>query len=309
MLGSALAYMSDDMLHVALPTIARDLSAGVTEMQWVVNGYFLTLLSLLLTAGSIGDVRGHRNTFLGGLVSFGGGALVCAMAPGLPVLVAGRAVQGLGAAFLLASGLALVNHSFDDHERGRAVGLYMGLTAVATAVGPALGGILVEALSWRAIFVAPLVFPAAAAVVTLLAVPETPAEAERRPDARSAAVAFATIAALSFALIQGPVVGFRPEVLGSILVASGGAGTFVSMQRRAADPMLPLELFRNPTFSGGNAVTLGAYTVSAGAFFLLLIQLQSTLGFSPAAAGAAIVPVYVLMLVGSPLAGRLADRV
>lgn len=308
-LGSALAYMSDDMLNVALPTLSRDLSVGVTELQWVVNGYFLTLLSLLLTAGSIGDVRGHRRTFLGGLGAFGVGAIACATAPAVPLLVAGRAIQGLGAAFLLASGLALINGSFDDRERGRAVGLYMGMTAIATAAGPALGGVLVEALSWRAIFVAPLLFPAAAAVVTILWVPDMPATSARRPKARDAVVAFATIAAFSFALIQGPTVGPRPEVLAAAVTAIVGAVMFVSIQRRATDPMLPLDLFRNRTFSGGNAATLAAYTASAGAFFFLVIQLQSTLGLAPAAAGAAMMPVYLIMLVGSPLAGRLADRV
>ena len=151
-LGSALAYMSDDMLNVALRTVSRDLAVGVTEMQWVVNGYFVTMLSLMLTAGSIGDIRGHRRMFLGGLAVFSAGAMVSAAAPSVPLLVAGRALQGVGAAFLLASGLALVNGSFSDDERGRAVGTYMGLTAVSTAVGPALGGLLVDVLSWRASF-------------------------------------------------------------------------------------------------------------------------------------------------------------
>jgi len=138
-LGSALAYMSDDMLNVALPSVSDDLGVGVSEMQWVVNGYFVTMLSLMLTAGSFGDIRGHRRTFLAGLAVFAGGAIVAATAPSIPVLVAGRAIQGVGAALLLACGLALVNGSFCEDERSQAVGVYMGLTAVATAVGPVVG--------------------------------------------------------------------------------------------------------------------------------------------------------------------------
>ena len=132
-LGSALAYMSDDMLNVALPAVSRDLAADVTEMQWIVNGYFVSMLSLMLTAGSIGDIRGHRRMFLWGLAVFSSGAVVSASATAVPALVAGRAIQGIGAAFLLSSGLALVNGSFSDDERGLAVGAYMGLTAVSTA--------------------------------------------------------------------------------------------------------------------------------------------------------------------------------
>jgi EmrB/QacA subfamily drug resistance transporter len=308
-LGSALAYMSDDMLNVAIPTMSNDLAVGVTEMQFVVNGYFVTMLALMLTAGSIGDIRGHRRTFLEGLVVFCVGAVICAFAPTVALLVAGRAIQGVGAAFLLASGLALVNGSFADDERGRAVGLYMGLTAVSTAAGPVLGGLLVDVLSWRAIFLAPLVFPLAAAIVTYLRVPETPADAERRPDAKGAALAFLTIAAFSFALIRGPADWFGGPVVAAIVIAMVGAVLFLRTQRRAEDPMLALDLFRSRTFSGGNAVTLISYLVSAGVFFFVVVHLQSTLGYQPAAAGAALMPLYIIMLIGSPLAGRIADRV
>lgn len=308
-LGSALAYMSDDMLNVALPAVSSDLAVGVTEMQWVVNAYFVTMLALMLTAGSIGDITGHRRTLLAGLAGFSSGAIVSAAAPSVAVLVAGRAIQGVGAAFLLASGLALVNRSFTGDERARAVGAYMGLTAVSTAVGPALGGLLVDALSWRAIFVAPLVFPAVAAVVTLRSVPETPLVTDRQPDAKGSWLALLTIASFSIALIRGPADWLRPETLTAIVLATLGGILFVRAERRSPDPMLPLGLFRNTTFSGGNAVTLVANTVSAGVFLFLVVQLQSSLGYNPAAAGAALMPVYIVMLLGSPLAGRVAGRI
>ncbi len=308
-LGSALAYMSDDMLNVALPSVSDDLGVGVSEMQWVVNGYFVTMLSLMLTAGSFGDIRGHRRTFLTGLAVFAGGAVVAATAPALPVLVAGRAMQGVGAALLLACGLALVNGSFCEHERSQAVGVYMGLTAVATAAGPVLGGLLVDLVSWRAIFVAPLVFPVAAAFVTYTAVPETSPNPARSVDTKGALLAFLTISTLSFALIRGPTGWLRPDVIVALAAAVVSAWAFVRSQRHGTDPMLPLGLFRNRTFSGGNAVTLVSFMVSAGAFLFLVVQLQTTLGYRPVSAGAAFVPLYLIMLVGSPQSGRLADKI
>ena len=308
-LGSALAYMSDDMLNVAVPTMSTDLEVGVTEMQFVVNGYFVTMLSLMLTAGSIGDIRGHRRTFLEGLAVFSAGAVLCASAPTVLLLIVGRAIQGVGAAFLLASGLALVNGSFSDDERGRAVGLYMGLTALSTAAGPVLGGLIVDVLSWRVIFLAPLAFPFAASVVTVLRVPETAVDARRQPDLKGAILAFVTISSFSFALIRGPGDWIRPQILASLALSIAGATTFVRIQRRTHDPMLPFGLFRNRTFLGGNAVTLLSYLVSAGAFFFVVVHLQSTLGYEPAAAGAVLVPLYMIMLFGSPLSGRIADKI
>ncbi|MGI9615148.1 MAG: MFS transporter [Acidimicrobiales bacterium] len=308
-LGSALAYMSDDMLNVALPSVADDLGVGVSEMQWVVNGYFVTMLSLMLTAGSFGDIRGHRRTFLTGLAVFACGAVVAATAPAIPLLVAGRAVQGVGAALLLACGLALVNGSFGEDERSQAVGTYMGLTAVATAVGPVLGGVLVDLVSWRAIFVAPLVFPLAAAFVTYTAVPETPRNQDRAVDTKGALLAFLTIFTLSFALIRGPAGWRRAEVIVGLAAAVVSALAFVRSQRNGTDPMLPLALFRDRTFAGGNAVTLVSFMVSAGAFLFVVVQLQTTLGYRPVGAGAVFVPLYLIMVVGSPQSGRLADKI
>ena len=308
-LGSALAYMSDDMLSVALPTVASDLDVGVSEMQWVVNGYFITMLSLMLTAGSVGDVRGHRRTFLFGLAVFSVGAVAAAAAVSIPLLVVGRGVQGVGAAFILASGLALVNGSFGETERSQAVGVYMGLTAVATAAGPALGGLLVDVVSWRAIFVAPLVFPVAAAVVTHAAVPDTAPEPNRRVDVAGSLLAFAAVSTFSFTLIRGPAGWLRAEVIVALAAAGISALAFVRSERLATDPMLPLHLFRNRTFAGGNAVTLLSFTVSAGAFLFVIVQLQTTLGYRPLTAGAAFVPLYVIMLIGSPLSGQAADAI
>ncbi len=308
-LGSALAYMSDDMLNVALPSVSRALDGSISEMQWVVNGYFVTMLSLMLTAGSLGDIRGHRRTFLTGLGVFSVGAVVAAAAASIAMLVAGRAIQGVGAALLLASGLALVNGSFSDQERSQAVGVYMGVTAVATAAGPAIGGLLVDVMSWRAIFIAPLLFSLAAAVVTVRSVAETAPNPNRVIDTKGALLVFLTISSFSFALIRGPTGWLQIEVIAALTAAVAGGWAFIRSQRLGTDPMLPLALFRKRAFTGGNAVTLISFMVSAGVFLFVVVQLQITLGYRPAAAGAALVPLYLIMLVGSPLAGRLADRI
>lgn len=307
--ASALAYMSDDMLNVALPSLAADLDADVSSVQWVVNGYFVTMLSLMLVAGALGDVRGHRRSLLDGLAVFSGGAAVCALAPTIPVLVAGRAVQGVGAALVLASALALVHSSFPEAERSQAVGLYLGSTAVSTAFGPILGGLVVDAISWRAIFVAPLVFPAIGAAVTFAGVPEVASKVERTPDVAGTLLAFLTVASSSLALIRGPSGWLAPEVLAAIGTAVICGVCFMALQRRAADPLLPLGLFESSTFVGGNLVTLLSFTASAGTFFFVVVHLQTTLGFDAAAAGAALVPLYVIMTIGSPLSGVLALRV
>jgi MFS family permease len=181
-LGSALAYMSDDMLNVAIPSVAADLGGTVHDVQWVVNSYYVTLVALVLVAGAVGDLAGHRRVFLAGMALFTLGALGCAAASSLWPLIVGRGVQGVGAAMTLAAGLALVRELIHPDERGRAIGLFMGVVAALPALGPVLSGALVDLASWRAIFVAPLVFPALAFLLTRAHIPETPRATGRRPD-------------------------------------------------------------------------------------------------------------------------------
>jgi predicted MFS family arabinose efflux permease len=185
----------------------------------------------------------------------------------------------------------------------------MGLTAVATAAGPVLGGLLVDLLSWRAIFVAPLVLPLAAAIVGSVWVPESRLNTDRSVDVVGALLAFLTVSAFSFALIRGSGSWFSFDVVAGFMMAVVAAVAFVRHERNDDDPMLPLTLFRSRVFAGGNVVTLLSFMVSAGAFLFVAVQLQTTLGYRPASAGAALVPIYFIMLIGSPLAGALADRI
>jgi EmrB/QacA subfamily drug resistance transporter len=308
-LGTALAYMSDDMLNLATPSVARDLRATMTDVQWILNSYYVTLVSFVLIAGSIGDIVGHRRVFTAGLVLFSFGALVCALAPTVPLLVVGRGAQGIGAAMLLTAGLALVTRLTAPAHRSRAIGQFLGLVAAVPALGPFLSGVLVDLLSWRWLFVVPLVLPLTALVVTRLYVPETPRAARRRPDVRGAAAAFVALCGLSVALIVGPTDPIALVPLLAIVAAAVAAAVFVLVEQRAADPMLPLRLFRRRGFLGGNLVWLLGSMTSWGAVFFLAVNLQTTLGLRPLVAGLVLVPIYLVMMAGSPLAGRLAEHV
>jgi EmrB/QacA subfamily drug resistance transporter len=308
-LGSALAFMSDDMLNIAIPSVAADLDASMTDVQWIVNSYYVALVSLVLVAGSLGDILGHRRVFLGGLILFSMGALLCAAAPVLSVLVAGRAVQGVGAAATLTAGLALVIRLVRPEDRNRAMGAFLGATAALPALGPFVGGILADVLSWRAIFLLPLVFPAAAIVLTRAFVPETTLMSNRRLDVPGAGATFVALASATVALILGPGHWGDPLPVAAMALAVTAVTAFVFHERRAANPMLPLRLFRIPVFLGGNLAWLLACLASSGAVFFLAIGLQATLGYRPIVAGFALMPIYLVMMVGSPLAGRLADRI
>ncbi|HEX5590479.1 MAG TPA: MFS transporter, partial [Candidatus Limnocylindrales bacterium] len=254
-LGTALAYMSDDMLNLAIPSVARELGATMTDAQWVLNAYYVVLVSFVLIAGSVGDILGHRRVFTAGLALFSLGALVCAAAPAVPVLIGGRGLQGLGAAMLVTAGLALVTRLTPVERRDRVLGQFFGLVAAVPALGPFVSGGLVDFLSWRWLFVVPLVLPLAALLVTRRLVPETPPAAARRPDVAGSALAFVALSALSVGLIVGPA--GTPGATGGVLaiaVAAVAGGAFVVVEWRAADPMLPLRFFGQPAFLGGNLV-------------------------------------------------------
>lgn len=308
-LGTALAFMSDDMLNVAIPSLAADLGGTVTDVQWVVNSYYVTLVALVLVAGSIGDIFGHRRLFLAGMSAFTGGALVCAFAPVVGVLVVGRGVQGAGAAVMLTAGLALVTGLIHPDDRNRALAMFLGLGAAVPALGPFLSGLLVDWVSWRALFAVPLVLPLCAAVISRAFVPETPRAAGRRPDFPGAAAAFVALGSFSVALIVGPADWTNPLPLAALAVAAAAAAGFVGIELRVADPMLPLRLFRRRVFLGGNVVWLLAAMVSWAAVFFVAVSLQTTLGYRPLVAGLVLMPIYLVMMIGAPLSGRLADRI
>jgi EmrB/QacA subfamily drug resistance transporter len=305
-LASGVAFLDSTVVNVALPALSHDLHAGMAGLQWTMDAYLLTLSALLLVGGSLGDTFGHRRTFVLGLVWFGAASAACGFAPSIVALVAARAVQGAGAALLVPGSLAVLKESFAEDEQGQAIGAWSGLSGVTTALGPIVGGWLITAWSWRVVFFLNLPLAAAAIWAALQCVPKSQTS-QRRIDVAGAIAATASLGALVYALIEAPTQGAK-----MLFVAALGAallGVFLLIEARRKDPMLPLDLFRSRQFSGANAVTLAVYWGLSGATFLLVLHLQRVLGYSPLAAGAALTPITVLLLVLSPTAGKLASRI
>lgn len=310
-LGSGMAFLDTTVVNVALPALAEDLGVGFSSLQWVVDGYLLTLGSLLLLGGVLGDRWGRRRVYRGGIVLFALASAGCAAAPAAGWLVAGRLVQGVGAAAMVPGSLALIGGGFADEDRAEAIGSWTAWSGITTAMGPFLGGWLVDTVSWRAVFLINLPVAAVALWMAGRYVPESrDEEAGARLDAPGAATVTLGLAGLVFGLIEGPEVGFSdPVVRLSLVLGAAALVAFVAVERRVDEPLVPLQLFSSRRFTGANLATLAVYAALNVVLFLVVIQLQDALGYSALAAGAALVPINVLLLVLSPAAGRVAERV
>jgi EmrB/QacA subfamily drug resistance transporter len=310
-LGSGIAFLDATVVNVALPTIGRQLHTGLASLQWTINAYTLTLAGLLLLGGSLGDRNGRQRTFVVGVVWFAIASLLCALAPNAGVLIAARALQGVGGALLTPGSLAIIEASFHPEDRSTAIGAWSGLAGVTTAIGPFLGGWLVEAFTWRLIFLINLPLAALVVWITVRHVPESrdPAAAPQL-DVTGAALAALGLAGVTFALTEGAGLGWTSPLI--LATGVGGAlalAAFVAVERTSRHPMLPLDIFTSRQFTSANLVTFVVYGALGGSFFLLPIQLQRVAGYSPLASGVALVPVTLVMLLLSARAGRLAQRV
>lgn len=309
-LGSGMAFLDGTVVNVALPTIGHDLGLSAGGLQWILNGYLLTLASLILLGGSLGDRFGRRRVFVVGVGLFTVASLLCAVAPGPGLLVAARMLQGTGSALLTPTSLAMVEASFRASDRARAIGAWSGMTGVAAAAGPLVGGYLVDVASWRAAFFVNLPVGVLAAVAAHRHVPES-----RDPSATGAldvpgpVLAALGLGGITYALIEASSVGATATVVTSAAVGAVALAAFVVVERSSPHPMLPLAMFASHRFSAANAVTFVVYAAVGGVFFLLVSFLQITLGYSAVAAGAATLPVTVLMLAFSSRSGMLAQRV
>ncbi|MFD5749954.1 MFS transporter [Streptomyces sp. NPDC127033] len=301
-LGSTMALLDSTVVNVALPHIGDSLNADLAALQWTVNAYMVTLAGLILLGGSLGDRYGRRRVFVIGVVWFALGSLLCGIAPNAGILIAARALQGVGGALLVPGSLAIIQASFHPDDRARAVGVWSGLGGVGAAVGPFLGGWLVDGPGWRWVFLINVPLAALCVPVALRHVPETrdPA-AHGKFDVLGAVLGAAALALVTYALIARTV---WPGVAG-VLVAIA----FVRTERRRADPMLPLSIFRSRLFTSVNVVTLCVYAAFGGFFFLSALQLQVVAGYSALRAGAALLPTTVLMLLLSARSGALAQRI
>ena len=305
------------MVNVALPAIARDFHTGVVGLQWVINGYLLTLSALMLLGGALGDRFGRPRVFAIGCVAFALASGGCALAPGLVSLVGLRAIQGAAGALLVPNSLAMLDTAFAGEERGAAIGQWAAWSAVSTAAGPFAGGWLVDALNWRWVFSAVILFALAAAVIVVRHIASGKEKQSGRSSTRparidylGAALGTLALAGIVGALMAGPALGFRDW---RVLAAGVGGvlcmAAFIAVERRVSHPILPLSIFRSRQFSGVNGATFLVYGALSGLFFLLMPQLQSNLKYSALLAGAALTPVNVIMLIVSPISGRASARI
>jgi EmrB/QacA subfamily drug resistance transporter len=308
-LGSGMAFLDGTVVNVALPDIGRDLNASTAALQWILNGYLLTLASAILLGGSLGDRYGRRRIFVIGVALFSAASLLCAIAPNAEFLVGARLLQGVGGALLTPGSLAMIEASFRPADRAPAIGAWSGLGGVAAAIGPLLGGYLVEAVSWLAIFLINIPLGAFVAIAATRHVPETRDPRARGPlDVLGAALAAAGLAGTTYALIEGPD-GDATLVAAAVFVGVVALVAFVVAERRSRNPMLPLDIFASRQFSAANLVTFVVYAALGGVFFLLVAFLQISMGYSPIAAGAATLPVTGFMLALSARSGALAQRI
>jgi EmrB/QacA subfamily drug resistance transporter len=310
-LGSAMASIDATVVGIALPVIGRDFNTNLSSLQWVVTAYTLTLAGLLLFAGAVGDKFGRRRVFLIGVVWFALASVLCAVAPDAPFLIAARALQGIGAALLTPGSLAIIQASFQPDDRGAAIGAWSGLSGVGAAIGPFLGGWLIQAVSWRLIFVINVPLAAFVIAVSLRHVPESRDPSATGPiDVTGSVLVTIGLIGLTYGLIEGPSSGWgQPGPLAALITGVIVLVAFVFWERRAAEPIMPLDMFASAQFSTANVATFVVYGALGGAFFLLPIQLEVVSGYSALEAGIALLPVTLIMLLLSARSGALAQRI
>jgi len=308
-LASSMAFIDGTVVNVALPFLQTNLNATAIGIQWVVEAYSLFLSALLLVGGSLGDRYGRRRIFNIGVVIFAIASALCGFAANIEQLIIARAVQGVGGALLVPGSLALISSSFDEDKRGKAIGTWSGFSAITTAIGPVLGGWLVEHLTWRAAFFLNLPFAVAVLVISTWKVPESSEKGHGRLDWVGAALATVGLGGVVYGLIESPRLGFSNALV--LVTLIGGfvlLALFIFNEARTKNPMVPLRLFRSRDFSGANLLTLFLYAALSGTFFFFTLNLIQIQGYSATAAGAALLPFVALMFSLSRWSGGLIDR-
>jgi EmrB/QacA subfamily drug resistance transporter len=303
--------LDNTVVNVALPSIQRDLHTSLSALEWTINAYTLTFAVLLVTGGRLGDIFGRRRMFLFGVVTFALSSAAIGFSPNDAWLIAGRSIQGIGAAFMMPATLSIISNSFPPHERGKAIGTWAGVSAIALAIGPLVGGWMVEHLSWQAIFFINVPVAALAVVITLWAAHESRDDtAERTVDIPGVLTIGAGIGALVLALVEGNAWGWGSfGVLGLLAVSAISLVAFAITERRVKNPMLDFSYFRSRTFFGANLVAFLVTFAMFGMFLFLALYMQNVLGYSPLQAGVRFLPITLVVMALGPVAGRLSDRI
>jgi EmrB/QacA subfamily drug resistance transporter len=310
-IGSSMTFIDATVVNVALPALQAELHATITEVQWVIEAYALFLGALILVGGSMGDQVGRKRVFLAGVAFFTVASIFCGLATSAPALIVGGALQGVGAAFLVPGSLAIISASFDDADRGRAIGLWSGFSSITAAIGPVTGGWLIEHVSWRAVFFlnVPLALIVLALSLRFMGESRDPSRTDRI-DWHGAGLAVAGLGGVVFGLLEWPPLGAgHPLVLAALAIGTLSLVRFVVVERRTSNPMLPLALFQLRTFTLGNLLTFLLYAALAIVLFLVPMNLIQVQGYTATQAGAAILPLPLIMFALSRWSGGLVARV
>jgi EmrB/QacA subfamily drug resistance transporter len=306
--GSGIVFLDATVVNLALPSISRDLGGGFSALQWIADGYLLSLSSLLLLGGSLGDILGQKKVYLAGLYGFGVASLICGFSPSISFLIFARLLQGIFGALLIPGSLAIINTNFPKENRAKAIGQWSAWAGSFTAIGPLAGGALIEASSWRWVFFINIPFIVACIILTTKYVEESKPNKNRKVDVQGALLAALGLGGITYGLIQGPVNHWNsssivPLVLGFIFLLA-----FLLVEHRSGDPMVQLGLFKSRNFSASNVMTFGMYGALSGFIFALVIYLQTKMGYSAIKAGASLLPVTLLMLALSGKMGALSAK-
>ena len=308
--GLFMIMLDNTIVNVALPTIQRSLGLKISELEWIVTGYALTFGALMLTGGKLADLLGRRAVFVGGLVIFTLSSLACGLAGSASVLIGARVVQGIGAALMNPSTLSIIAVTFPPKQRGTAIGIWAGVSALALAIGPLTGGVIVEQINWNWIFYINVPIGVLAVLAAFAFIPESrDSSAEQRPDIPGQVTSTLGLFALSYALIEANTYGWgSTRIISAFAVAVVALAAFIVLEHRQRLPMLDLSLFRNRGFAGANSVMALMGLAMFGIFFYVSLYVQQVLGYSPVQAGASFLPWTVLIILLAPVAGKLSDR-
>ena len=309
--GLFMIMLDNTVVNVALPSIERDLHMSLSSLEWIVTAYALTFAAFLITGGKLADMLGRRRIFLVGLVVFTLSSLACGLAPSAGFLIGARAVQGVGAALMNPATLSIITATFPPRQRGTAIGIWAGVSALALAIGPLVGGLIVDNINWNWIFFVNVPVGAVAIVVSQLVIRESrDTSHEQSIDLPGLLTSIGFLFSLSYALIEGNRHGWTsPEILGLFAVAAVLLVAFVVLEHRQRLPMLDLSLFKIGAFAGANVVAMLVSLAMFGVFFFVSLYIQNILGFTPTKAGASFLPMTLLIIVVAPIAGRFADRI
>lgn len=307
-IGSGVVLLDGTVVNIALPAIKDDLSASFSDLQWIIDGYMLSLSALILLGGSLGDILGRKRIYIVGLIGFGLSSVACGLAQDPDFLIAMRVIQGIFGALVVPGGLAIITTNFAPEKRGKAIGQWAAWSGIAAALGPLVGGYLIDTLSWHWIFFLNAPFIMVCVVLAIIHIKETKNPHVRRVDITGAALAVAFLGCITFGLIEGPARQWDALAIGSLFVGAALFLLFVLVEYKKRDPMVDLSLFASRNFTGANIMTFAMYGALSGFFFALVIYLQTTLHYSSLMAGLSLMPVTLILLVGSGKMGELTQK-